>query len=123
MANNFNHLVGSGNEREGNAMLDQALIKAQLERKLSELTARVESIDSDLSVPVNEDWEERATETEGDEVLAGVGSLALNEIEQIKLALRKIDAGTYGKCSRCGKTIPAQRLELLPFATTCIHCV
>ena len=66
--------------------------------------------------------EERATETEGDEVLASVGNLSLEEIEQIRHALHQIEAGDYGKCTGCGKAIPAERLELLPYATTCTQC-
>ena len=30
--------------------------------------------------------------------------------------------GTYGQCSRCGDEIPAERLEALPEADTCISC-
>jgi RNA polymerase-binding protein DksA len=53
--------------------------------------------------------------------------IALNEnidglLAQIDEALQKIDAGTYGVCDRCGKQIPAARLDALPYATLCVDC-
>ena len=103
-------------------MSDYVEIKTLLEEKLRELTARVEEIDDDLRKPGDDDWEERATEAENDEVLSTMGNLSLQEISQIKQALTQIEAGTYGKCSKCGRPIPKGRLEVLPFATTCTQC-
>jgi DnaK suppressor protein len=97
-------------------------LRRQLEHQLQELTARAEKIDDDLSKPGDEDWEERGTEAEGDEVLASLGNLALGEIKQIKYALHQIDAGTYGICTKCGKQIPKVRIEAIPYATTCVDC-
>lgn len=42
--------------------------------------------------------------------------------EQIDLALRKLDLGTYGICEQCGEPIDPERLEALPWATTCLRC-
>lgn len=101
---------------------DYSELRATLEKELADLIARAVEIDDDLSDPANEDWEDRAAETEGDEVAESIGNLALKEIEQIKHALHQIDTGTYGKCTRCGKTIPKARLEAIPYATTCTSC-
>lgn len=103
-------------------MSDFTEIKTQLEEKLKNLVARVEEIDADLSEQPDEDWEDRATESEGDEVKLSVGNLSLEEIEQIRHALHQIEIGTYGTCTRCGTAIPRERLELLPYATTCTQC-
>ena len=43
-------------------------------------------------------------------------------IAQIDAALARIDAGTYGSCTRCGTSIPEERLELRPFSATCVAC-
>ncbi|WP_324276881.1 TraR/DksA family transcriptional regulator [Blastococcus brunescens] len=43
-------------------------------------------------------------------------------IEQIDAALARIDAGTYGRCTGCQREIPEERLELRPFAGTCVAC-
>lgn len=37
-------------------------------------------------------------------------------------ALARLDAGTFGTCVRCGKAIPLERLEALPWAARCIDC-
>ncbi|SCE72382.1 transcriptional regulator, TraR/DksA family [Micromonospora coriariae] len=43
-------------------------------------------------------------------------------IEQITGALSRITDGTYGACQKCGKNIPAERLEVLPHARFCVPC-
>jgi DnaK suppressor protein len=43
-------------------------------------------------------------------------------LDAIDAALKRIEAGTYGVCTNCGEPIPAERLEAVPWATTCIDC-
>jgi DnaK suppressor protein len=43
-------------------------------------------------------------------------------IGEIDAALARIDAGTYGRCTGCQAPIPEERLELRPFAGTCVAC-
>jgi RNA polymerase-binding transcription factor len=43
-------------------------------------------------------------------------------IAAIDRALVQIDAGTYGRCDRCGAVIPPTRLEALPATTRCVGC-
>jgi DnaK suppressor protein len=40
----------------------------------------------------------------------------------IEAALERLDAGTYGACTKCGLPIAAGRLEALPWAALCIDC-
>lgn len=103
-------------------MDDLKEIKAMLEEKLRELTARIEEIDDDLSEPPDPDWSENAVESENDEVLEEIGELAVEEMKKIRSALSKIEAGTYGVCEKCDAKISVKRLEALPYATTCIKC-
>ena len=103
-------------------MTDIKKIKANLESKLKELTARVEEIDDKLSETGDDDSQERAAESQNDEVLEEVGEATQEEILQIKLALSQIEAGRYGICSSCGKAIGNERLEVLPDATKCVKC-
>lgn len=37
-------------------------------------------------------------------------------------ALKRIDQGTFGRCENCGKSIPAGRLEAVPYARYCVRC-
>jgi RNA polymerase-binding protein DksA len=43
-------------------------------------------------------------------------------LAEIDAALRRIEDGTYGQCTNCGKQIPPERLEARPWATLCIDC-
>ena len=38
-------------------------------------------------------------------------------------ALVRIKEGTFGICEDCGASIPKVRLNVLPFAANCIHCI
>jgi RNA polymerase-binding protein DksA len=41
---------------------------------------------------------------------------------QIEAALQRIEDGSFGLCSSCGKRVNPERLEALPWATDCIDC-
>ncbi len=43
-------------------------------------------------------------------------------LEQIELALERLEEGTYGICEDCGCQIPKQRLQAIPYATMCVKC-
>lgn len=43
-------------------------------------------------------------------------------IDEIDAALARIAAGRYGICTSCGAAIPVPRLEVRPFAATCVAC-
>jgi DnaK suppressor protein len=57
-----------------------------------------------------------------DPVLSARGEILQRTLEDIRAALARVDAGTYGRCVTCGGAIPAARLELRPFAGTCVPC-
>ena len=42
-------------------------------------------------------------------------------LREIRVALERIDEGTYGSCAACGKEIPRERLEAVPYATLCVE--
>jgi DnaK suppressor protein len=43
-------------------------------------------------------------------------------LAQIEAAVRRIEQGVYGLCERCGQAINPERLQVLPYATTCLDC-
>ena len=47
---------------------------------------------------------------------------ATQQLELVDGALARLEAGTFGTCLRCGRPIPAARLEALPWAELCIDC-
>lgn len=96
--------------------------KAQLEARLAELESRMAGIELELETQHSADWEERATEREGDEVLEGMGLSAQQESRMITAALQRIAEGDYGTCAKCGAEIGAARLDALPYTPFCRDC-
>lgn len=45
-----------------------------------------------------------------------------NLLQEVRNALEKIEKGEYGKCELCGKKIPEERLEAIPYARLCLEC-
>ncbi len=43
-------------------------------------------------------------------------------LSEVDAALARIDAGSYGACEGCGRSIGEARLEALPAARSCISC-
>ncbi|MBK9944130.1 MAG: TraR/DksA C4-type zinc finger protein [Kouleothrix sp.] len=43
-------------------------------------------------------------------------------LAHVDVALKRLAAGTYGQCARCGNPINPERLEALPYAAYCITC-
>jgi RNA polymerase-binding transcription factor DksA len=58
-------------------------------------------------------------ERERDLALSAQASAA---VEEIDLAIEKIQSTGYGVCDRCGKDIPRERLRALPYAALCVTC-
>ena len=46
----------------------------------------------------------------------------LHQLQLVDAALARLDAGTYGTCTRCGQVVAPDRLEALPWAAMCIAC-
>jgi len=44
------------------------------------------------------------------------------QLTEVNRALKRIEDGTYGICTQCGKVITTERLEALPYAELCIDC-
>ncbi|MNH82953.1 General stress protein 16O [compost metagenome] len=42
------------------------------------------------------------------------------QLEQVNQALERIKTGEYGECLTCGKEIPFERLEAIPYTAYCI---
>lgn len=54
--------------------------------------------------------------------LQGLLAVAERDRDDLDAALRRLAAGEYGYCARCGSPIAAERLMALPATTTCITC-
>ena len=59
---------------------------------------------------------------ENDEVLEALEERTRDRINALTGALIRLDDGTYGTCTNCGKAISAERLELLSTTDLCAAC-
>lgn len=101
---------------------DTQQIEARLRERKTELEHRLHNIEGELDKPRDNDFTEMVTERENDEVLEEIGSTGLDELRQINAALVRISQQRYGICTECGENIPAARLEIIPYASTCTSC-
>jgi DnaK suppressor protein len=68
------------------------------------------------------DAADAAFDASGEEIASQLAELEGRELAQVERALRRLKAGTYGKCEVCAAKIPVARLNALPFSTLCIKC-
>ncbi len=103
-------------------MEEVSQFEIRLRNRLAELNARLSGVEAELDQPADADFEERATEREGDEVLESLGNAGLLEIRMIQAALGRIADGTFGECVACGEPISEERLNAVPHAARCKRC-
>lgn len=96
--------------------------RRQLLRRLADLGVRLDGIADELVSHDDRDWPDLAVQREGDEVLEGLGRAGADEVRMIRAALARMQAGTYGLCTRCGEQISEDRLSVLPATPLCRHC-
>lgn len=97
-------------------------VRNTLIEMLEELDDRLGKITHDTREPLDQDFEEQATQQENNEVLDGLGNAARLEIQKVKQAIARIDKGQYGICQVCGQAIDKARLKAIPFSSLCIDC-
>ena len=55
-------------------------------------------------------------------MIEALGSQEMKRLKLIDSALTRIQQGRYGLCMKCGKKIPQDRLEAIPYALMCVEC-
>ncbi len=73
-----------------------------------------------LSGSADNHMADTATETYERELDEGLEEDAREQLRQVEKALARIESGEYGRCEVCGKEIPSERLEAVPWTTLCI---
>ncbi len=76
----------------------------------------------EVSATADNHLADTASATLGREIDYTLGENAEQVISEIDAALQRIDGGTYGVCTNCGREIPRERLEANPWASLCIDC-
>lgn len=108
-----------------------ALSKTKVEKFRKQLFARREILAEELrsvtSQLINDETiytdsvDQAAAETDKNFVLR-LKDRDRNALWQIDEALKRLDAGSFGECERCGEAISEGRIEAFPFTTLCIDC-
>jgi DnaK suppressor protein len=68
------------------------------------------------------DAADQAVQSYQKEMLFSQGTSGHEQLALVRVALKRLDQGTYGDCVHCGKTIGMKRLEALPWTPNCISC-
>ena len=120
-ARGYHH--GIGRERE----MDASRVAELLEARRAELAGELESLRRPVREPgaqlqygkrvgdhTNEAVEQRTR---------GVAAARLQQTaDEVSRAIEKLAEGTYGRCDRCRRPIPEERLDALPWAALCVPC-
>lgn len=100
--------------------------KRVLEEERDRLTGQLAELARTVDV---RDWVSDGNHDEADEATAAyereqaqrlVADLN-RRLDDVGEALRRIDAGEYGRCEVCGRRIRKERLEALPHTTLCVE--
>lgn len=87
-----------------------------MERSRSRRTARPEPAEPEV------EFEEQAQQEKSAQALGTLEESEQAMIASIDRAMGKVAAGTYGICETCGRPIPRERLDAIPWATRCVEC-
>lgn len=100
------------------------LLRSQLERRRLELLRHLRSLREDLPAEALgvRDAEEQSVDDLVQEMDLALMQMKSETLAKIDDALRRLEAGTYGRCGDCGDEISAARLRALPFADRCRDC-
>ncbi len=110
--------------------IDLAVMKARLEAKRAELRNSIAALTEAHPQPADpedasegtEDFEEAAVDVNE---MEDEQSILVNEhslLSLVEQALQRIEQGTYGYCTSCGKPVGEKRLEAIPWAARDIVC-
>lgn len=98
--------------------------KAQLQQDLSVSKQEISEEGDDLvqESGVSNHMADEASDMADTETEMALESATQQELDLVDQALARMEAGTYGTCTNCGKPIPAARLEARPAAQYDIAC-
>ncbi|MFC1514577.1 TraR/DksA family transcriptional regulator [Candidatus Omnitrophota bacterium] len=63
-----------------------------------------------------------ATDTYERDYSLNLAGTEMRIVQQIDLALRKLEDNTYAICEGCEKLIPKRRLDAIPYVRNCLKC-
>ena len=106
--------------------MSKKVVKSQLElleQQRRHTLTEVEHLEAELRAEIEHDDVDDAAQDliERDKTYALIVTLK-NKLNDIDHAIEQAQAGGYGICESCGKTIEPERLEIFPETTLCVEC-
>lgn len=107
--------------------MDLSTVKARLEEMLRELDSSTSTLqgenanDSSELSHFDQHPADTASEIDDGNREAVILAHADDQRTQVKEALERIEAGTYGTCIDCGKQLSDERLDARPEAARCVE--
>lgn len=101
--------------------------KTELEQQLKGFSKEDKELAGDFDTvfpnePTSQSPDEEAREVEVYENLLPVEHTLELALQDINIALAKIEGGNYGICDNCREQIELDRLKIFPEAKTCVKC-
>ena len=97
--------------------------KSQLEQEKRRILQEIENAaPKDFGSDVESDTSEEADEAEDMNDQLAVQAALKETLNEVDLALARIQKGTYGKCESCGGDIEKKILDLVPESDLCEKC-
>jgi DnaK suppressor protein len=69
-----------------------------------------------------QDSADQAVQSYQKELIFLQGSKGHSQLAEVRLAMDRLEDGTFGECLQCGETIGEKRLEAVPWTPHCIAC-
>ena len=119
--------IGGGFVTEHLSPDQVAELRAELERQLARLEKSMKVTDEALrTVELDQTAVGRLSRMDSlqnQSLSKGLRDREVVRLSQIREALARIEAGTFGMCTECGGAIPFERLFVFPEAPECADCV
>jgi DnaK suppressor protein len=98
-----------------------ALLQSLVVKRKGEIMKEVQDLENrwEEAAEPQIEVEERAQAIELTESYTPLDDIERKQLQEIDLALKKMDSGRYGICESCGKAIAMNRLKVVPWARYC----
>ena len=98
----------------------RARVQSTLDHLHGEHPGSLEEETEELATAADNHMGDVASATLDREIDYSLGDNSEQVLADIDAALKRIDDGTYGTCTKCGREIATERLEARPWASLCI---
>ena len=99
---------------------ERARVQHAISHLHDEHPGSLEDETDELATAADNHMGDLASATVNREIDYSLGANSEQHLGEIDAALKRLDDGTYGRCTKCGREISRDRLEAMPWASLCI---